>query len=45
MQTGHGDLVVMAGDIQNEFKHGVEKERANKFGPRINLTLRVVVRE
>lgn len=38
LYLGHGDFLVMRG--QEETKHGIEKERANKYGPRINFTLR-----
>ena len=40
LQIGHGDVIVMSEKIQEKVKHGVDKERANKHGPRINLTLR-----
>ena len=45
LPLGHGDVLVMSGNVQGEFKHGVAKERANKFGPRINLTLRATLGE
>ena len=38
----HGDLLMMTGDMQTEFKHGIEKDRPAKYGPRINLTVRSV---
>ena len=38
---GHGDLLVMRGAMQTEFKHGVEQLRPHKaYAPRINLTVR-----
>ena len=37
----NGDLLIMSGDMQKEFKHGVEAVRKPKqYGPRINLTVR-----
>lgn len=38
IQLGHGDELVMKG--QDEFKHGIEKERANKYAGRLNFTFR-----
>jgi alkylated DNA repair dioxygenase AlkB len=37
----HGSLLVMSGDVQQRFKHGVPKEPAIA-APRINLTFRFV---
>jgi len=37
----HGDLLTMHG--QDEYKHGVEKERRTACGPRLNFTFRVTV--
>jgi hypothetical protein len=28
--------------MHSEFKHGIEKDRPSKYGPRINLTVRMV---
>lgn len=38
----HGDMLVMSGNMQQEFKHGIEKDRPSKYGKRINLTVRSV---
>lgn len=38
---GHGDLLTMHG--QDEYKHGIEKERRTACGPRLNFTFRVAV--
>ena len=38
---GHGDLLTMHG--QNEYKHGIEKERRTACGPRLNFTFRVAI--
>ena len=40
VHLGHGDVLVMGQGIQEHVKHGVEKDRPNFYGPRINLTLR-----
>ena len=40
LHLGHGDVLIMSGDVQKNLKHGVEKASAKKYGPRINLTLR-----
>ena len=44
LHVGHGDAIVMTRDMQRKVKHGIEKERPTKYGPRINLTLRATVR-
>lgn len=41
MMLGHGDLLAMYG--QDEYKHGIEKERRTACGPRLNLTFRVAM--
>ena len=38
---GHGDMLVTNSHVQRLLKHGMEKQRANKHGPRINITARV----
>lgn len=39
LALGSGSLLLMAGDTQRYWKHGVERERA-PCGPRVNLTFR-----
>tara|TARA_A100001015_G_scaffold302058_1_gene389794 strand:- start:794 stop:1396 length:603 start_codon:yes stop_codon:yes gene_type:complete len=41
---GHGDLMIMSPEVQKEVKHGIEKERAKKYGPRINITARCIAK-
>lgn len=36
---GHGDVLTMM--CQDEYKHGIEKERRTNCGPRLNFTFRV----
>lgn len=38
---GHGDVLTMT--CQDEYKHGIEKERRTNCGPRINFTFRVAM--
>jgi len=42
MQMSHGSLLIMDGDIQHVYKHGVPKQLA-VTEPRINLTFRRVL--
>ena len=42
VMLGHGDVLVMSPEVQQCVKHGVDKERANKCGPRLNITARVL---
>lgn len=37
-----GSLLLMSGDTQKNYKHGIGKER-RALGPRVNLTFRVIV--
>jgi alkylated DNA repair dioxygenase AlkB len=37
---GQGDLLIMSPMVQQVIKHGIEKERSSKYGPRINVTAR-----
>jgi len=39
---GHGDLLVMAGDMQNRYKHGVKSTASKAYAElrRINMTVR-----
>ncbi len=39
IDLGHGDLVVMHGDTQRDYKHGVPRQKRIE-APRINLTFR-----
>ena len=38
-----GSLLIMKGDTQKNYKHGIGKEKRS-LGPRVNLTFRVIVR-
>lgn len=39
LPLANGSLLIMAGDTQHNWKHGVDRERT-PCGPRINLTFR-----
>lgn len=39
----HGSLLVMGGETQQHWKHGINKER-RPLGPRVNLTFRKILR-
>lgn len=43
MLLGHGDLLVMAGSLQQHWQHALPKTKQPKT-PRINLTFRQIVR-
>lgn len=42
IRLASGSLLLMKGDTQRFWKHGIEKER-RPFGPRVNLTFRRIV--
>ncbi|MDD2762078.1 MAG: alpha-ketoglutarate-dependent dioxygenase AlkB, partial [Methylomonas sp.] len=42
MELAHGDLLIMAGELQHHWRHELPKTRKPK-GPRINLTFRRIV--
>jgi alkylated DNA repair dioxygenase AlkB len=42
LPLGHGDLLLMGGTLQHNYRHGVPKEPA-VVAPRINLTFRLIV--
>jgi alkylated DNA repair dioxygenase AlkB len=42
LKLGSGSLLMMAGDTQRNWKHGIEKQK-RALGPRVNLTFRVMV--
>ena len=44
VSLGHGDLLVMAGNMQDRYKHGVKSTTAKRFSElrRVNLTVRSI---
>lgn len=40
----HGSLLVMRGETQRNYLHGVDKQSAPSIAPRINLTFRTILR-
>lgn len=42
VELGHGDLLIMAGELQHHWRHELPKTRKTKL-PRINLTFRRIV--
>jgi alkylated DNA repair dioxygenase AlkB len=42
IEQNHGDIILMTGNIQQEWKHGINKSKKITL-PRINLTFRTII--